>query len=353
MGNERPRLALVAKQPYQPIRSTLPPAMRSSTSGRFAAVVPTIPQLGDVEFEQNEDGFFSPEQDPYFSTEENPAANVEPIKITAEMLRTWLEQFEEYDQLEPTEQEKFVRNLFIFTERENSEVSDIALYAQYQHLLAINKREWLNVNRKYLEQAAVKSEYLDFYLQHFSEWETLSPELKGNLRPMVLNFISGTDPMPSDTEIATYITIIGQLSRKKNIVKDALKKINEESLPQAARLPIQLFMEKVIEENPTMDDAAIVHQLSHLVFNIMQERERYHKNGSTSSAVSQELRLVARVLETHMSVMNQMTPVEDMRQTQPEIPSAIAIEKEAIRNRQTIPAAPMAIQDQAPNPEKE
>lgn len=353
MGNEGSRLTLVAKQPYQPIRSTLPPAMRSTTSGRFTAVVPAIPQLADVEFEQNASGFFYPEEDPYFSAEENPAANVESIKITAEMLRTWLEQFEEYDKLGSNEQENFVRNLFIFTERENSEVSDVALYGQYQHLLAINKREWLNVNRKYLEQADNKSEYLDFYLQHFSEWETLSPETKGNLRPMVLNFISGADPMPSDTEIATYITIIGQLNRKKNIVKDALKKINDESLPQAARLPIQLFMEKVIEENPTMDDAEILHQLNHLVFNIIQERERYHKNDATSSAaVPQELRLVACVLDTHMSVMNQMTSAEDMRQTQPEIPSAIAMENEAMLKRQTIPAEPMAKRDQTSSSEK-
>lgn len=331
-----PKLAL-AKVPYQPLRrtSTLPPEDRTSTSGKFAAVVAKIPELAAVNIEDGDEyGFKGIGELTEVSSEE------ERVALAQKNLREWLEQFSEFNEQDDEGRESFFRNLFQFSEKAGAQISDDQLVTQFNHLLAIKKGDKLNVARRYFEQATDKPQYIGFYLQHFPEWESIKSEDKNEVKAAVLAFIVSKKETPSNIEIAASIINFRELVAKKNIVRQKLKTISEESLPDAARYPLQLYIEKIIDENPSLDALEILTQLSHLVFNIIQERARYHQ-GKRATSVSQELRLVAAVLDTHADTLNQLSSIDDMRQTIPDSPSAIAIEASVSRTRVTIPAAPL------------
>lgn len=345
-----PKLAL-ARVPYQPLRrtSTLPPEDRTSTSGKFAAVVAKIPGLAAVHIEESVG-----DNDELSFVQMGELTEEERIAVAQKNLKEWLEQFSEFNELDDKTQESFFRNLFDFTEKENGEVSDENLKSQFEHLLAIKKGDELNISRKYFQQAAEKSGYLDFYIQHFKEWNQIPHSDKKDLRQTILDFLTGNDPMPSNGEVAAFIRKAHEQKDKKNAIINHLKTINEDSVPQAAKHVIQLYMEKIIDENPDMDLEKVISQVGQLIFNIAQERMRYHQGKSTASSVSQDLRLVAAVLDTHAEALHQLSPIEDMRATLPEVPSAKFIESQATRVRATIPAAPMAISgDKDKNPKQE
>lgn len=313
---------------YVPLRSTLPPEKRSATSGKFAAVQ-AIPRLEPVIIDDDADPISS------------GYPSVEISEIDEDTLRTWLNQFQEFQELDDNTQHGVIHSVERYMTEAKRPVSDDELIRYFEHLLAIKNGDSKYTHRRNFQKAANKETYFDFYIQHFPEWDTLDRAEKADLKPDVFYFLTATNVMPSDEEISSFINELHQRKIKKDAVRAQLRNVSEQGVPTAGKQAIQLYMEKLIDENPEIDTDRILSELSHIIFRVAQERMRRHHSESSASNLSKELRLVATILETHDRSLSRIEP-QDLRATLPEIPYAKAIATATKRQMDTIPSGPMS-----------
>lgn len=324
---EAPKLAAG----YQPLRSTRPPEERTSTSGKFAAVVPRIPGLAPVNFPEDESNF----------------PTIEIAELDESTIQIWLEQFAEFNSLDEKTRLGVLNNLQRYLSETKRPISDEELISHFQHLLSIKNGQVQNVARRNFEKSDDKWSYFDFFVQHFREWELINKSEQIELKNSVFNFLTASDTVPPNEEIAIFISKIHALHIKKITIRNRVRAQQNDLLPEPVKGPIIHHFQNLIDEQPETSIDAFMVELERIIFAIIQERTSSAQSGSPNR-ISQELRIVARVIETRSAIFQPEPSPEDMRATLPEVPSAKAIDAVESRKRVTIPAAPMARTDKAP-----
>jgi|GEM_PF-4331547 len=297
MAKEGP-LQLVPRPP-DTLTPTLPPGMRKSISGKYLATdLGIIPDAGEI------------------------------AKINLDVTQMWCEQFEEFNAIEnPKTKENLVLNMHAFLHNSKEDVTDDMLQDHLRHLLSIVSRDLKSVHRRNLEKSADKNSVLPFFLEHFSEWQAVEPVDQAELLKQILDFIKGMDDLPPNEQIAGFIMRIHSIKKKKNIVKEKIATLKETELPEAARHAVQMYFDKMIDQNPGLNEAEIMSELGNIVFNIVQQRI-HPAHSQRAASISSELRIVAGVLETREHILKVSETARSLRDTMPETPGSMATAEE-------------------------